>query len=277
MTVLPWDPVRDIASENDIPVMENAVYYHNDTDGFWRRDPPPTTYVIDSGGYTAMDQFGGEFPWTVVEYDRFLREMYDERPFEWAAVMDLACESDFDDILSVEERVDRTIENTVALFDRNPAYPVLPVLQGRTIEEYIECYERLVDHGIDCSYVGLGTVCRLSRQSELRDVERAIRTRTGVESIHAFGVKISSFDYGVTFETVDSKAWSWKLMFGLQYEHDGADRDGIPALRTSEYDDDKPTAIAKQQSFRSYYQRANALHNRVFGKSTTVPTSLNEY
>jgi len=199
--------LKPLVEDGDILVMRNVMQFRNQ-DSLRVSEPYAGRYVLDSGGYTAMDEFGGEFPWTVAEYHEWARAMYDAHPFEWVAPMDLACEESFDEEISVAERVDRTIENTLALLDHDPAYPVLPVLQGRTVEEWLSCYDRLRDHGVDPDYAGVGTLCRQTSGGRIKDIIRALRTRTDIEAFHGFGVKATAFTSGAQFETADSQAWS---------------------------------------------------------------------
>jgi len=246
----------DVIGEENYPVMQNAVEFHNGSD--YRDYNAFTTdrRVIDSGGYTAMDRYGGEFPWTVGDYHDWLRDTYAAVGFDWAAVMDFACEPDFDDDLTVVERQDRTLENTIRHLDLEPEYPLLPVLQGRTIRQWVEFYDRLQDHGVDCSYVGVGTLCRVSSENKISEIETALRTQTDIDHLHGFGTKISSFSRGAYFDTADSQAWSWQLMFGNKYrlrsEHP-------PELETVAYGGSDEAEAAKIQSFKAYQKRARWL------------------
>lgn len=217
---LPEDPVfymtccRRAAITNQIedqnvPIMLNVTQYVRPDETLHPFSGYNTRYVVDSGGYSAMDQYGGDFPWSIRDYHDWLRDAYETRRFDWAPIMDLACEAAFDDVMSVEERVDRTVDNTIRHWELDPEYPVLPVLQGRTPDQYIECYERLRDHGIPTEYVGVGTLCRLEKPTEIASVEQCIRTRTKIKAIHGFGVKVTAFKFGATFESADSQAWSW--------------------------------------------------------------------
>lgn len=264
--------IADIIQNKNIPVMQNAVVYWADTTGLRPFDSYGTPYVIDSGGYSAMDRYGGEFPWTVAEYHGWLQDAYRRDTFEWAAVMDLACEPAFDDTLSVQERQDRTLENTLRHADLDPEYPVLPVLQGRTIEQWVEFHDRLADHGIDTSYVGVGTLCRQSSSSKISEIETALRTRTDVEAMHGFGVKISSFTHGAYFETADSQAWSWPTKYGDEYYTEY--RGGVPNMGCREY---QSSEQAHRNSLRAYYRRAKHLQKNAEPREHTAQTSLYQF
>jgi len=257
--------LENTISESGAATMQNAMDYWG-SGCFRDYNPYPSSRrVVDSGGYSAMNKYGGDFPWSVEEYDEYLTSVYRECGFDWAAVMDLACEEDFDDILSVEERQERTLENTIRHFNLDPEYPVIPVLQGREVNQWVEFHDRLQDHGIDTSYVGVGTLCRLQSPKQIAEVERALRTRTDVDAIHGFGVKISSFKHGAAFDTADSQAWSWKNQFGLKYVAVG---DSPVRLETEEYGGADDAADAGAQSFDAYRRRAEWLQEQANSGAT---------
>jgi hypothetical protein len=245
--------LQPLVKDGDIPVMRNVMQFRA-SDSLSVRGVYAGRYVLDSGGYTAMDEFCGDFPWTVTEYHEWAKAMYADQPFEWVAAMDLACEPAFDDVVSVSERIDRTVENTIALLDHDPEYPVLPVLQGRTVDSWLACYDRLRDHGIDPDYAGIGTLCRQTSGNDIKKIVRAIRTRTDIDAFHGFGVKATAFKYGAQFETADSQAWSWPLMFGQKYTIDERTGD----MKRVGYDDHD--AAVHRESFESYYEHVSGLH-----------------
>jgi hypothetical protein len=84
--------IHELVSEpNPVPAMRNALQFQN-KDALGTRDVFSDRYVLDSGGYSAMEAFNGEFPWTVEEYHHWARAQYRENEFDWVATMDLACE-----------------------------------------------------------------------------------------------------------------------------------------------------------------------------------------
>jgi hypothetical protein len=259
MTCERRERIQEQIEAESIPVMQNVMLY-NGANGLLDIDPYDTQYVLDSGGYSAMNEFGGEFPWTVKEYHDWLQEAYERRPFDWAAVMDLACEPKFDDTMSVKARQDRTLENTLEHVSLDPDYPLLPVLQGRTIEQWLEYHDRLVDHGVDTTYVGVGTLCRQSSSKQIANIERALRANTDIEAMHGFGVKIASFNHGAVFDSADSQAWSWQTKFGQKYTQTSEDP---PEFESVPYED---SAQAHAESFASYYPRAVYLQQKAYNR-----------
>lgn len=239
------------ANANNIPIMRNAYdRYSTATNQFLELNDVPTTgnLVIDSGGFNVLNERMKHYPWTVAEYHEWLDALDIE--FNWAAIMDFACESRFNDLLSKEERMQKTLENTIAHYDLEPDYPLLPVLQGRTLQDYLEFYDRLDEHGIPTEYVGLGTVCRQSNTTTIVDIERGIRANTDIEKIHGFGVKITAFKLGATFDTADSNAWNMEPSNG-NIVFDGGEKLDV-------YKSENPRRRA-YRSFLEYYKYASRL------------------
>jgi len=255
--------------EHNVPILTNALHrWSENTDRFmdmWEYD---TDHVIDAGGYNVQSHFADRwgnlkvddstlidekfsdepfYPWTVDQYHEFLSTHSDE--FEWATVMDYACEERFDSLWSVDSRVEATVENTINHFNKDPDYKVLPVLQGRSIEDYERSYDMLNDHGIPTNHVGLGTVCRLSSTKEIINFENKIRNTLDVDDIHGFGVKVDSFTRGAEFETADSAAWVYGASHGriqlLERKNNGDLR-----MREEKSND---SLIRTVESFKTYY------------------------
>lgn len=244
----------------------------------WTYDCPN---VLDSGGYNVMSQHVDRwgnctsdestveteldkqspfYPWTIEEYHDWLHEEGDT--LDWAAAMDYACEERFDVLWSVEDRVQATIENTIRqheLRERDDSdYNFLPVLQGRTVDDYVRCAEIYENAGIDISYVGLGTVCRLSSEKKIVDIEKEVRERTNVEQMHGFGVKIDAYKFGADFETADSQAWiynaSYQNLTVLKENDDGS-------YSIAPHEDHNTDKERKVHGFKAYYAYVNWIIN----------------
>lgn len=268
-TLVPW------IEDNDVPLLTNAIgRWSTNTNRFlpmWEYD---TEHVIDAGGYnvqaTFVDQGGNLevdptdvasqltddapfYHFTLAEYHEWLQDHTDE--FEWATAMDYACEERFDKLWSVQKRIDNTVENTIRHYELSPSYDVLPVLQGRSADDYIECLERYEDAGIPTDYIGLGTVCRLSEETEIVKLEDELRERTNLNRVHGFGVKVSAYKMGANFETADSQAWVYEAARGncrvLKRTEDGV-KMGIEKMR-----DDSLTRTV--HSFKVYYAYVTSL------------------
>jgi hypothetical protein len=220
-----------------------------------------TPFIIDAGGYNVQSYHDTHsptsvqqelasnypfYPWSVREYHNWLSDNH--QLFDWACVMDYACEERFDHVWSVEERMQATLDNTLEHFNMDPDYDLVPVIQGRSIDQYVKFTEMLQDYGIDVSEVGLGTVCRLSNTNEIISVEQELRERTDIERMHGFGVKIGAYKKGVNFESADSAAWNYPSASGRMLYLSA--EDGV--VMTKRVDEDS-NLMATVESFMSYY------------------------
>lgn len=249
------DTIVPYAEKHNIGLMTNGAHRWSDaTDRFldlWDYDCP---HIVDSGGYNVQSNYGS-YPWTVGEYHRWLTAQSDR--FDWAAAMDLACEERFDDLHTVRERVDETVENTVRQFNLDPGYELRPVLQGRSVAHYVWCYDRLVERGIPVEHVGLGTVCRISSMTDIVETEQAVREACSkVETVHGFGVKVNAFKFGATFDSADSQAWVYKPSNGYVV------RDGWDRLIETHEDDSFTRTV---ESFKHYHAYASRLKAKASG------------
>lgn len=259
--------VNDIvpyAEANNIGLLTNASSrWSTRTDRFnklWDYDCP---HIVDPGGYTVLNKHG-KYPWTVEEYHEWLTET--ETEFTWASVMDYVCTEKFDDQFTADERMEMTFENTLKQFEMEPDYTLLPVLQGRDVDDYVAFYDRLVDHGIPVEYVGLGSIQGISNTDEVVTIEETIRQRCPkIERIHGFGVKATAFKKGSTFDTADSQAWSYAPTNGNVYRYE----DG--RMYEEELHDDSRARTF--ESFKNYYRYTSGLMEDA-AVATTVQSTL---
>jgi len=274
--------------------LTNAIHRWSDnTDRFldmWQYDTP---HVIDAGGYNVMasyvtnsgslradvdssdvlNELGTRmpfYPWNVGQYHEWLTQHSDE--FEWATVMDYACEERFDVLWEYDRRMEKTLEATFRHYNRleddGHPYKILPVLQGREPDEYVRSYEQLEDHGIPTDHLGLGTVCRMSSEKKIVDFERKIRERIDVDRMHGFGVKIEAFKHGASFDSADSQAWVYNPSNG-SVVLDAGDR-----LRKVAMPDDSLTRTV--ESFKNYYSYVTRLQQGTSAVNYNVVDQLDD-
>lgn len=260
-----------IIQANDIPIMQNAFHRYSEVNGFLDPIHAPThgDLIIDSGGFNALQHGYTEFPYSVAEYHTWLSNL--DVDFQWAAAMDYACEHRFDTVMSKQERMERTLTNTITHFELDPEYTVLPILQGRTLDDYLWFYDQLQDHGIPTGYVGLGTVCRLNSESKIKDIERGIRANTDIEKLHGFGIKINAFKTGACFETADSNAWNMEPTNGNVVFDDG-DR-----LQVECRNESGQAARRSIRSFMEYYKYASRLRETAAANRKGTQVSLQSF
>jgi len=268
----PYQPqVNRIADEFNIGILKNAYHRFSQSTGDWlevRHHPQTAPLVIDSGGFNVLRDGYSEYPWSVEDYHGFLTEY--PREFDWAAVMDFVCSPQFNHLKSKQNRLDQTLENTIAHYDLDPDYQLLPVLQGESIHDYLSFYDRLNDHGIPTDVVGLGTLMRISGECEIKRVEQGVRANTDVDRFHGFGIKVSSFKVGASFESADSRSWGDASRHKKVYIDDG-DR-----LIKRPHDRDT-SKFAVLRSFHDYYNYAHRLQSTAYQSRKGEQTNLTDW
>jgi len=182
-----------------------------------------TLWALDSGGFTKLQQDG---TWgDADEFGGMVTRFVDEcgAPPLWCAPQDWMCEDaiinggTFNGLtfkgtkLSVQIHQELTVENLCYLRQEFPFIPWIPVLQGKTLSDYIRCDAMYRANGVDLRdepLVGLGSVCRRQATSEITAIVETMWSR-GVRRMHGFGVKTSGLrEYGHLLVSADSQAWS---------------------------------------------------------------------
>lgn len=198
--------------------------------------PATVPWALDSGGFSEISQFGywrtspRDYVRAVMRYDREIGRL------EWAAPQDWMCEPamirggiiDGKKVpgtgLSLLEHQQRTVANFIELQhlwawecelnDYFSECPFMPVLQGWDWDDYIRCadmYEAARVHLEDYPIVGLGSVCRRNKPSELlRVLENVIPRLTPWVALHGFGMKTTGLEVaGHLMTSSDSASWSY--------------------------------------------------------------------
>jgi hypothetical protein len=193
--------------------------------------------LLDSGGFTELKQHG-RWRITAAEYVAEVRRLVAQLGADQVvgiAQQDWMCEdvvinggvtkdgtfvgtrSTLDPAgrLSLEEMVylhqRLTVDNLVQLRTLAPDLPIFPVLQGRTLGDYIRHTGMFTTAGVsflDEPLVGLGSVCRRQGTHEVADIVRALVSHGF--PLHGFGVGVQGLSlYGQSIVSTDSDAWSY--------------------------------------------------------------------
>ena len=113
--------------------------------------------------------------------------------------------------LPVTEHLHRTVENYLTLRRLAPDLPVIPVVQGWRLADYLACLDLYASAGVDLAAlprVGLGSVCRRQSTAEIAVIVTEL-ARRGLR-LHGFGVKTGGLHlYGHLLTSADSMAWSY--------------------------------------------------------------------
>jgi hypothetical protein len=173
-------------------------------------------WALDSGGFTELSRYGSwDHGPTARQYAARIRRYRDQiGHLAWAAPQDWMCEPAILAAtgLTVTGHQQRTITSVLALRDIGPDLPVIPVLQGWTIADYLRCAEAYQRAGIDLAaepLVGLGSVCRRQAATSTELIIRAVHA-CGITRLHGFGVKIGGLiRCGHLLASADSMAWSY--------------------------------------------------------------------
>ena len=170
-------------------------------------------WALDSGGFTQLSLHGC---WTVepqayaAEVQRWAAEI---GRMEWAAVQDWMCE---DAVraktgLKVRDHQLLTVESYLRLRELAPEITWAPVLQGRSLGDYMTHVEDYAQAGVDLRelpIVGGGSICRRQATTFAGIVIRWL-AHEGIR-LHGFGFKatglLASQDY---LTSADSLAWSY--------------------------------------------------------------------
>ena len=172
--------------------------------------PAAHPWVLDSGGFTELSTFG-EWSFEPGQYADEVRR-YQARlgGLDWCAQQDWMCEPWIVEKtgLSVVEHQQRTVANYLDLVGHE--IPVIPVVQGYTIDDYLRHVEDFRSAGVNLAalpVVGLGSVCRRENTEEIVDIVTALVDRVG--PIHGFGCKSGAISrVGHLLGSADSMAWS---------------------------------------------------------------------
>lgn len=171
-----------------------------------------TAFAIDSGGFTELRQNGGWIT-TPEAYAEQVAALRDQTgTLMWAAIQDWMVEDDAlrRTGLTIEEHQRRTVASFLRLRELAPDVRWLPVLQGQSLDDYLAHLDMYAAAGVHLptmSLVGVGSVCRRERSTEIEDILRELAAR-GLK-LHGFGVKTGGLERSAAYlASADSLAWS---------------------------------------------------------------------
>lgn len=156
--------------------------------------PPDYRYeglFIDSGGFSSSLKSGG---YTRTD-DEYLQHVEELQP-DYYALRDYPCEPELLQThnRTVEMHQALTVDHHLKLLDKIDDYQIsgswVPVLQGWTLEEYLDCIDLFKEHGLLSDYVAIGSVCRRGSQDEIRKIISVVKHQLGGRRLHAFGLNL---------------------------------------------------------------------------------------
>lgn len=192
--------------------------------------PALSQYAIDSGGFTEISTYG-EWRTSAPEYIAELRRLHDNcGPFDFAPAQDWMCEPFIlrKTGLTIADHQDMTISSYMLLRRLAPDLPIIPVLQGWRLPDYLAHVDQYDEAGIDLSQtlVGVGSVCRRQNTAEAGEIFATLH-KLGLR-LHGFGIKKQGINmYHEHLESADSLAWSFRARIeairlpGHKHQHCG--------------------------------------------------------
>lgn len=172
-------------------------------------------WIMDSGAFTEISKYGS-YRHSVEEYADQIHKWHKIGACELAVAQDYMCEPFIiaKTGLSVAKHQELTIERYVKLCTYVDKELIMPVLQGYSIEEYINhlmLYDNLLRPGMR---VGVGSVCkRNSAPQQVLEILTAIKSIRPDLLLHGFGLKITAFYYPEIIKhlySADSMSWSFQ-------------------------------------------------------------------
>ena len=176
---------------------------------------------MDSGAFTEVARHGG--------YRRPV-EWYFQEIVRWAKCGNLLAAVSQDWMcegfvlkrtgLSIKEHQRLTVERYdalahLALCAASP--PIMPVLQGFSVSDYLVHVDQYGSRLAPGSWVGVGSVCRRNGAPEqVKDILRAVKNKRSDLHLHGFGLKqtaLESSDVRDLLYSCDSMAWSYPRRF----------------------------------------------------------------
>jgi hypothetical protein len=170
-------------------------------------------WALDSGGFTELSLYGRWVTTPAAYVDAVHRYRDEIGGMQWAAPMDWMCEPWIvqQTRLSVREHQERTVANYLELRAAAPDLPFIPVIQGHTLDDYLECVDLYREADVDlCDerLVGLGSVCRRQATQEIAEIVDEL-AGLGV-ALHGFGMKSRGLArVAHHLRSADSMAWSY--------------------------------------------------------------------
>lgn len=229
--------------QSDVPLFVSMSTIADRRDP-WFRGP----WALDSGGFTELQRHGEWRDHPQTYGARVARLIAAGLRPDFVAPQDWMCEPIVREGgtapngwhfagtgLTVRDHQELTVDNLLYLreeFD-GAGIPWMPVLQGWTLTEYLDCIDLYEAAGINLAdehRVGLGSVCRRQATAEIGAIVAAVTARVPGIRLHGFGVKKAGIErYGHMLASADSMAWSYAA------RQEGRRNGGRPSLPDCEH------------------------------------------
>lgn len=173
----------------------------------------PNNWIMDSGAFTEISTYG-YYRSRVTEYAKKIEHWKNCGNLEMAVTQDYMCEE------AILRKTGMTVREhqclTVQRYDelvKLTDVKILPVLQGYTPKEYLDCIEMYggrLEYGMR---VGVGSVCKRNKEvGSIIAVFEAIKDKRPDLKLHGFGLKTTALTNAYVeslLYSADSMAWSF--------------------------------------------------------------------
>jgi hypothetical protein len=170
-------------------------------------------WAHDSGGFSELSLYSS-YQTTPQTYAAAVRRYRDEVGMMlWSAPQDWMCEAFMlkNTGKSVREHQELTIANYLELMSLAPDLPWIPVLQGWTFGQYLDCVELYNKASVDLTQahlVGVGSICRRQHTIMVEHLLHVLHEEYRLR-LHGFGLKMEGIRRAVHhLQSADSMAWS---------------------------------------------------------------------
>lgn len=202
------------AAKARVPLMISAnalMAYRSRADRFPKAR---TTWALDSGSFSQISAHG-DFVLDPDTYGGMVYRLMDEfgTPPQFVSIQDWMTEPQIiaRTGFTIRQHQQFTVDSYLYLTREFEHAPWIPILQGQTVDEYLEHCRMYSDAGVDLEaarVVGVGSMCRRQGTREAGHILATLAQRN--YRIHAFGCKLDGLGrYGHHLASADSYAWAY--------------------------------------------------------------------
>lgn len=171
-------------------------------------------WILDSGAFTEISTYG-DFRTSVENYATEINRWARCGNLEMAVTQDYMCEPFM--LKRTGKSVSEHQSLTIGRYDKLvnlTDIPIMPVLQGYQVEDYLKHLDMYGDRLKPNMRVGVGSVCkRNAKPSEVARILEAVKRESPDLRLHGFGLKTTALANAYIFSllySADSMAWSFR-------------------------------------------------------------------
>lgn len=165
-----------------------------------------TSLFIDSGGYSLIRQGDGEYEDSVDDYLAYIEEVEPN----WFVTRDVPAADRVLNTLDegVSEAISRTVAETMNTLVRMKTYDIqakpIAVLQGKTPEDYVDCYWELARAEAVTNRLAIGSLKEYSPERTCVIINRVASIVPDDIELHGLGVEVPDLEYQAVRDALSS-------------------------------------------------------------------------